>query len=472
MSSIKSAFVWSGGGKIALYLVNFISGIIMARILTPQDYGLVGLLTIFTSLSTLLIDSGYRDALIRNSNNNTNDDFSAVFYFNVLISLILYLILFICAPLIARFYDEARLTSIARFSFLSIILYALSIVQTSKLQIIINFKILARIHLYAVIISSIIGILMAIYKFGVWSLIIPSIINPLVRLLFLWENLKWRPSLTKNFSVIKKNFNFSIKLLSSRIAETLSTNLIQLIIGKLYTIDDVGFYTKAWSLQGIPNSILTTTVNEVSYPVLAGSGKDGQISAFKRMIRGVSMISFPLAIGLIFTARPLILLLLTDKWAKSIPIMQVLSLMISVMSLNYLNNSMLKLRGKVGFLLWTSVVKNILIISLLLSLMQKGIIILCYVYVGVNVLIYLIYAFNSSKVTEYSLSTQLKDIFPFLLSSLVMGGSMYMCNFLVEKSMLKLLSLQCFTGLIVIFSIYFLFFRDELFDFFYLFKNK
>jgi O-antigen/teichoic acid export membrane protein len=284
--------------------------------------------------------------------------------------------------------------------------------------------------------------------------------------------LRWQPVFTNNFSFIYKNFSFCIKLLGSRIAEALSGNVIQLIIGKIYTIDDVGYYTKALSIQGIPNNILTTTVNEVSYPALARSDKNSQMIIFKRMIRGASMISFPLAVGLIVVAKPLILLLLTEKWARSIPIMQVLSLMISIMSLSYLNNSMLKLHGKVGFILWTSIFKNVLIISLLLFFMRQGVMILCYVYVGVNILIYLLYAFNSGKVTEYRLLTQIYDILPFIICALVMGGAMYLCNFIIDKSLLMLLSLQCVTGLIVIISIYFFFFRNELYEFLYMFKRK
>lgn len=433
----------------------------MARILEPRDYGLLGLLAIFSSLSTLFIDSGYKDALIRGSNHNTNSAFSAVFTFNVVISIFIYLGLFFSSPFISNYFNEPQLNILARIVFLSLIFNALSIVQTTQLEIKINFKILAKINFITTLLGSVLGITFAIFGFGVWSLVFPGLITSVLRLLFLFYFLKWKPIAPKDLSFLKVNFNFSIKLLITRIFESISTNIIQLLIGKFYTVQAVGFFTKANTFYGIPNNILTSTINEVSYPAFARESPENRYLLMKKMVRFVSMISFPLSIGIIVISKPMIIVLIGEKWSQSIPILQVLSLLISFMALNYINNSITKLAGKVNFLLWTSIVKNSIIVILLFFARNQGIITLCFIYVVVNLLIYLLYAFASGLVTGYKIQQQLKDIIPFFISAIFMGITMHIPSVFITNSFLFLFFLQTGIGLFVIIIIYLIFFKTE-----------
>jgi O-antigen/teichoic acid export membrane protein len=461
MTSIKSGFIWSSGGRIAQYTINFVSGIVMARLLDPKDYGLLGLLAVFINLTTLVVDSGYRDALIRNTRFNANKDFTAVFFFNLFMSIFLYAVLFFLAPVIASYYSQPVLINITRVAFIAIIINSLSIVQITKLQIDINFKLQAKIDFVITIIGTIIGIVMAATGFGVWSLVIPGLLGAILRSILLFLFVKWRPEFPIQFGFLRTNFSFSLKLLINRISESISTNLIQLLIGKFYSIQAVGYYTKAFTFYALPNGLLSTTINEVSYPVFARASDIERKSLLKKMVRFTAMISFPLSFGLIIVAKPMILVLLGEKWAQSIPILQVLALIISVMSLNYMNNALIKLAGKVNLLLWSSLLKNLIIIVLLIAVKNQGILTLCFVYVIVNVLVYLLYAYNSGKYTGYLLKEQLSDVLPSFICALVMAAGMYLSTFLDINSMFLQLIVYIIIGFLIINILYAIFLKKE-----------
>lgn len=461
MNSIKLAFLWNGIGKVAQFLITFISSVLIARILSPSDYGLVGVLAVFTAISSLLIDSGFRDVLILNTEKNTSLEYSTIFYVNLSMSIVLYILLYFIAPYIGSYFENELLTILSRVVFISLLINGFSIIPLTILSINLNFKIISIIDFLGIIISSFIGLLMAYNNFGIWSLVYPMLISSLFRLVGFWIFSKWIPAFIFDFTFIKSKIRFCSKLIILRLLDAVSSNFIPIIIGKLYSLRDVGFFNRANNLQTMPNNIIVATVNEVSYPMLSMLENKARIEKFKELIKLSSMITFPIAVGIMITANSLIIVLLTDKWSASIPMLQILSLLIAISLLSFINNSMIKIGGNINALFWISLVKNVSTVLLLVGFRDYGIMTLCFVFVGISFISHFFYMYFSSKVTLYSLSNQIKDLLPSFYSATSMGLIMYLVAFLIKDSKLVLLLVQVTIGFGYLIGIYWLFFKKE-----------
>ncbi|NIJ44308.1 O-antigen/teichoic acid export membrane protein [Wenyingzhuangia heitensis] len=470
--SVKIAFLWSAVGKVGQFIITFISSVLIARILSPNDYGLIGVLTVFTVISTLLIDSGFKDVLILNAKKNTELEYSTVFFVNASMSLCLYVCLFFLAPHIANYFDSQLLKPLSRILFISLIINGFTIVPLTILTLNLNFKLISLVEVVSIVLSSLLGLLMAYNDYGVWALVYPLLISSLCRTIGFWLFAKWVPTFQFDFVFFMDKIKFCSKLILIRLMTAISTNFIPVIVGKIYNLREVGFFNRANNLQTMPNNIIVATINEVSYPMLSKLELDLRVQKFKEILKLSSMITFPITVALMMMAKPLIIVLLTDKWSDSIPMLEVLSLLIAISLLSFINNSMIKIQGNINTLFWISLLKNIGTIILLILFKDYGIMTLCYVYVGVSYGVHIYYMYVSSKITNYTLANQLTDLLPSLLAAICMGGVMCFIKIMNINSYLVLLIMQSILGFVFLLGVYWFFFKKEKEMFISMIKNR
>ena len=318
--------IWSSIERFSVQGIQFLIMIIMARLLSPNDYGLIGMLTVFISIAQSLIDSGFSQALIRKQN-RTETDNSTVFYFNIGVGICIYLLFYLIAPLISQFYNTPELTAIMRVISLGIIFNSLAVVQRALLTIQINFKTQAKASLIAAIASGIIGITMAYKGFGVWSIVMLQLVNLSLNTILLWSFTGWHPTSKFSKDSFCELFAFGSKLLASGILDTLYRNIYLIAIGKLFTASRLGYYTRAQQFSDFPSSNLTGVLQRVTYPILCKIQDDTErlAQAYRKFLRISAFLIFPLMVGLSAVSEPFILLLLKEQWHFAAVILQIIS---------------------------------------------------------------------------------------------------------------------------------------------------
>lgn len=434
------ALVWSFIDKGGQQIIQLVVGCILARLLVPDQFGLVAVLSIFTAIANLLQDSGFSSALVR-KRNVLDGEYTSVFYFNIAIGLSLYAILFFCAPLIANYYDKPILTNLSRFIFLSFVFNSFGIIQNINLIRKMDFKTNTRITLIAGCISGIIAIIMALYGFGVWSLAAQLVIQNFLRNLFLWIFIKWKPSGRFSFSYIKEMSAFSFKLLSTGLMNQVCTNIYPIIIGKYFSFSQTGLYGQAYKLNTIPQSVISEGLKSVVYPMLTKTTDEEQtIRAFRKTIRVASFISFPVALILTVMAPSIVRILLGNSWDAAIPILQILAVGGSVFPIYSLYATLLQYKGHSGSFFNMELIKNVLyLISIIISI-QFGVLGLVIGMSAINVIIFFIGSyFFIGKLTTYSLRNILSDIFPYLVIAIISFAPLYLLNQLISNPILLLI---------------------------------
>lgn len=277
---------WSAFGTFSTQGISFIIGIILARLLMPADYGLIGMLAIFFAVSQLFVESGFSSALIQKID-RTETDYSTIFYFNLLVSFALYLILFLTAPLIAEFYNTPELTLLTRVLSLNILISALAIVQQARLKILLDFKTPAIITMLSVAISGSLGVVLAYSGYGVWALVVQSLSATAIRTLLLFFFNKWMPRLVFSIASLKQLFGYSSKLLAAGLVATIVNNLYSILIGKIFSPKDLGYYTRAKQFPELLSSTITSILQGVTFPILASlqNDRDRMVSVYGRLMR-------------------------------------------------------------------------------------------------------------------------------------------------------------------------------------------
>ena len=320
-----SSMVWTAINKYSHMFVTFISGIVLARLLTPYDYGCIGMLSIFMLLSETFIDGGFGAALIQKKA-PTQEDYSTIFFWNVGVSLLLYLVLFLSAPAIAVFYNTPLLCPVLRVQGVVIIIYAFNLVQKNLLRKNMNFKVLSIITMVTSVVAMGITIWMAYSGFGVWALVAQNIITALIPCLVFWFYIKWRPIWVFSIQSFKELFGFGFYMFLAHLINTFSGQLQGLLIGKVYTPTTMGYYSKAHGTEKLASTSISQVMTQVTYPLYAAVQDDkaslGNI--IKRMTMTLSYVTFPMMFILILLAEPLFILLYSDKWINSVPYFQVL----------------------------------------------------------------------------------------------------------------------------------------------------
>lgn len=422
MPNTTNGVIWSAIERFSVQGTSFLLGIVIARMVAPSEYGLIALLTIFMAIAQSFIDSGFGSALIQKKDRN-EIDYSTVFYFNIAVSLILYGILYLCAPLIAQFYNQPVLTSVTRWIGLSLIFISLSIVQRTRLSVDLNFRLQAKGSLSAVIISGIIGISMAYKGWGVWALVCQNLANNLLFTIFLWFMTKWRPLLKFSLASFKQLFSFGSKLLVSGILHTIYLNLYSLVIGKFYNVADVGFYNRAYSISQYPSVNIVMIVTRAIYPVQCEHQEDDKWleKMFLKYLRMTCFIVFPLMALLAVIAKPFVLLVLTERWLPAANLISILSVAYMWYPLMVINNQMLNVKGRSDLFLKAEIIKKTVAVVVLCVTLPFGIVWLC---IGVSIYnifdVLLIIAF-SKKVFSTGYISQFCAIFPVLSITIASG---------------------------------------------------
>jgi len=451
--SINGMF-WTVSERLSVQAVQLLVQILLARLLEPAQFGLIGMLIIFTAVAQSIMDSGFGSALIQKKDADQTDS-SSIFFFNLFLGVILALVLYLAAPLIAQFYLQPELIPITRVLSLTLIINAFSLVQTSLLAKKMDFKTQMKISLLAVIMSGVIGIAMAYRGFGVWSLVAQMVSKSLFQAIFLWLFNDWRPTAAFNFSSLKSMFSFGSKLLISGLIDTIFNNIYQTFIGRVYSPSDLGFYSKAKSIETAAVQATSSSLGQVLFPSLVHLQDDVESlkKAYRKTIRLSLFLHFPLMIGLWAIADPLFRLLLTDKWVASIPYFQLLCIAGLLYPLHVLNLNILKVKGRSDLFLRLEIIKKATVILAIVLTYRHGIIVMLYGQIITSIISYLLNSYYSGHLINYSQWNQIKDLIPSFISAVIMGTAMYLVGLIsIESHLLKIL-LQTLTGILVYYLI-------------------
>ena len=428
--------VWSGIHKFASMFLNFVSGVVLARLLTPHDYGVIGMLTIFLAVSNTFIDGGFGSALIQKKR-PTDEDYSTILYWNIALSFFLYGVLFLCAPLIAQFYNLPLLSDVLRVQGFVLILNATRIVQRNQLRKQLKFKKVAIINCSANAVSLSVTIFLAWKGFGVWALVIQQLLLSFLTTSLYWITSKWRPVLVFSNKSFLELFNFGGFILLANLLNSLCNNIQGLLIGKVYNSSTLGIYTKARRTELLSSTFISSVLNQVSYPVLseAQNDKHRMISIMKHFIGISAYVTFPLMFLLILLAHPLFLFLYSERWIASVPYFQLLCIAGIATCLQNINYFAIAAIGKSKILFnWTLIKRFLGLLFVVGGLWIYGIYGLLIGSVASSWSIYLINAGLVSKYIGYTLKQQFNDLLFIISFSIIAFLFAYISTTVIEQS--------------------------------------
>ena len=422
-----SSMLWNAVQRFGTVFLMFVSNLVLARLLYPEDFGCIGMLSIFIALSKTFIDGGFGAALIQKKD-VTQEDYSTIFYWNLLVSSVLFVVLLLCAPWVANFYHMPLLKDVLRVMSVVLIINGFSVIQTTILTKQLSFKLIAKANLLATIISVAVAIAAAYMGLGVWSLVINNLLSAALTAIFLWLMNSWRPSLLFSWKSFRELFNFGGLMLLSSILNTLFENIQGLVIGRFYTAKDMGFYSQAKKLDEVPSSSISQIVTQVSFPVFSQIASD--LSALRNSVRKniicTTYLIFPLQVLLIVLAKPIFLLLFGDKWHESVPYFQVLCVYSMFVSLNAINTNIYKAMGRSKIYFWVQLTKKILGVILLVIGTCFGVMGVTWSVSISGILWWLIAASVNDRLLNYGLFDQACDVAKSFVISLGIGVCIYM----------------------------------------------
>ena len=414
---------WGGISNILQQLVVLSFGIFIARILYPEDVGLVGLLTIFTLLATTIQEGGFSIALINKKHVN-KEEYSSVFWTNVIISSILYLLLFLSAPLIAEYFSEPRLVLLSKVVFLTILFSGFGIVQNTILTKSLEIKKLTIINFISILISSSTGLLLALRGFSYWSIAIQALVLSFSKTMLLWKMSDWKPDFTINIKFIKSIFSFSIKMLLSALVGHISNGMYSVLLGKYGTINQVGFYTQGNRWATIPSGFLCSVIQTVSLPVMAEVKEDKarEYIVFRKMLRFTAFISFPISLGFGFLISEFIPLFVGEKWNGCIPIIRLFCVSGALNSIQAIYNHILTSNGYAKYILYTNIAYSFLLISSLFVSVKYGILPMILSMIIIQSIFFIIAISYTKRKLGFLFINFIKDTAPFLIITLSIFG--------------------------------------------------
>lgn len=432
---------WSFVEQILTRGVNFVIGIILARLLSPTDYGLVGMLGIFIAISQLFIDGGLANALIRQKEPSERD-YSTVFIINFVLSVFFYFLLYFCAPVIADFYEQPLLKPLLRTISLVLIISALSSVQNTILTIRVDFKKKTIISIATSLISGAAGILCAYKGFGVWALVTQTLTAALTATLVTWVLVRWMPRLVFSGESFKRLFSFSSKLLASSMINTIYNNAYPLVIGKRFSAGDVGLFTRAGQFPNVLNDTLIGSFNRVAFPVLSRIQDDDQrlIGIYEKYIQFFCFITFPCLMVLCGCSRPVVSFLLTDKWLDCVPFMQLMCFSLLPIGIVRINLNLLYVKGRSDLVLRMEIIKKLIMFGVLFISMFFGLTAMCLGLILNSLIDMYFSSFYTKRILGYTLLQQLKSVFPYLLLSLLVLAESLLCSRFIPNNLLAILA--------------------------------
>ncbi|WP_010262402.1 lipopolysaccharide biosynthesis protein [Treponema primitia] len=414
--------LWNFFEKASTQIVSFVIGIILARLLSPDDYGIIAMLTIFIALSQIFIDSGFSNALIQRQD-RTETDFSTVFFFNFVISIVIYVILFLFAPLIAHFYRTPILLQLTRVLFLIIIFNSFTVVQNARLMIAVDFKKIALVNFVSVVISGVIGIISAYNNYGVWSLVIQSLVRSIVSMVLFWIVGCWRPTQKISFQSFKRLFSFGSKLLLAGTLATIFNNIYSIVIGKIYQSKQLGFYTRAQQFAQLPSGLIASVLQTSTFPLLTSLQNDRSklLEVYKRLLRITAIFVFPIMTGIALLSKHIIIVLLTDKWLPSADLLFWAALTYLFYPLSALNLNLANAIGSSGLFLKLDMSKMpMILIAMIITfpISIKAIVIGNFITAFIS---YLINAYVPKCIFSYGVLKQTFDEKNIIISTFIMA---------------------------------------------------
>ncbi len=413
----------------------------MARILSPSDYGTIAMLAIFVAVSQSFIDSGFSNALIRKVD-RTEKDYATVFYFNIVVGIVFYLILFCTSSWIAAFYETPVLEPLTKVLALSLFFNSLCVVQQARLTVRLDFKTQAIVSLVSVLLSGAVGLWMAYSGYGVWALAIQTVLQTALRMVLFWILAKWRPVEKFSKESFKEMFNYGSKLLASGLMDTVYKNIYTIIIGKVFSSTLLGYYSRADQFAQFPSSNLTGILQRVTFPVLSTIQNEEERlrASYRKFLRLSAFIIFPLMVGLAAVADPFIRLILTDKWSGVIPLLQVICLSYMWYPIHAINLNLLQVKGRSDLFLKLEIIKKANTTVMLLVTVPLGIMAMCVGMVFTSLLGLVINTYYTGYLIRVGFFMQMRDLLPTLLNCAVMYGVIYYVNSFFSDDLLKLVA--------------------------------
>ena len=424
-----TGILWNFSEQLARRGVGIFVTLLLARFLVPEDFGLVAMMAVFLALGGSLMDSGFREALIR-LENVTQKDYATAFYANLVLGLISYGVLFASAPAIADFYEEPRLVELIRVASLTVIIMSFQVVQVASLSRKLNFKAQLKASFPASVISGIVAVYLAYIGWGVWALVSQTILNALLHTVLLWKMEGWRPTREFSWPSIKGMYNFGYKLFLSGVLDTVFQNLYVIVIAKVFSAPVAGLYFFANKIKELIVQQLVRSIQTVTYPALASVQNDNARlkQGYKKIVILMTIILFP---GVLFTAalaEPIFQLLLPDKWSPAVPYFQLLCIVAVMMPLHSINLNILKVKGRSDLFLYLEIIKKAVHAITLLITFRYGVTAILIGQIVISFLNYIPNSYFSSKLLGYSLREQISDFFPILVSAALASYSGYAVN--------------------------------------------
>ena len=442
---------WSGIDNVVQMGVTFVVSIVLARLLSPDDYGLLGLIAVFTAVCQALINGGFTTALIRKKD-ATDDDYNTVFISNLGMSLLLYAIIYLCSPAIANFFERQELVALTRVSSLGMIIGALALVQQTRLTKRIDFKTQTKITIIASVTSGVIGIVMALLDFGVWALVAQQLSATSLRTILLWFYNKWIPQLRFSSVSFHELFGFGWKMMVSGLLDTIWKELYQVIVGKFYSPATLGQYTRAKQFSQLFSSNLTTVVQRVTYPVLSNiqDDKERMVSAYRRIIKTTMFITSISMFFLGAISEPLLYCLIGPKWHEAATYLPLICISGSLYPLHAINLNMLQVQGRSDLFLGLEIAKKIIGLVPLAVCIFYGVMPMLYVNLIIGLICYFLNSYFPGKLLGYTSWMQLKDIAPSYGLATLITISVYFLKYLHISNWI-ILSLQIVIGIVMFF---------------------
>ncbi len=429
--NIFNNFFWRFLERCGAQGVTLVVSIILSRLLDPSVYGVIALVTVFTAVLGVFIDSGMGSALIQKK--DADDlDFSSVFFFNITSAVVLYCVMFFAAPLIARFYELPELTAVIRVMCLSFLIGGVKSVQQSYVSRTLQFKRFFFATLGGTVGAAVIGIWMAYAGYGVWAIVVQNLFNQTVDTIILWITVRWRPKRMFSFRRLKPLFSYGWKLLVSALVDTVYSRLWQLIIGKVYTTSDLAFYNKGDTLPYTFIANINTSIDSVLLPTMSAEQNDR--SRVREMTRRAITTSIycmaPIMMGLAICAEPIVRIVFTEKWLPCVPFLRIFCFTYTFYPIHTANLNAIKALGHSDYFLRLEIIKKCIGLTALLLTMRHGVLVMAYSQIITSVICQVLNSWPNKKLLDYSYPQQLRDILPSLLTAAVMGAAVYLVRFL------------------------------------------
>ena len=450
--NVMKNFLWRFAERSGAQIVTFIVSIILARLLSPKDYGTIALVTVFLAIMQVFVDSGLGSALIQKK--NADDlDFSSVFIFNFIVCIILYILMFFAAPLIAKFYDDKNLVAIIRVISITILISGVKGIQQAYVSRNMLFKKFFFSTIGGTVFSAFLGIFMAYKGFGVWAIVAQQLSNTAIDTLILWITVEWRPKFIFSWKRLKSLLSFGWKLLISALLDTTYNNLRNLIIGKLYSPADLAFYNQGDKFPKVIITNINASIDSVLLPTMSREqdNKDKVKSMTRRAIKTSTYLMAPMMMGLAFCSNNIVRLVLTEKWIECVPYLRIFCITYMFWPLHTANLNAINSLGRSDWFLRLEIIKKIMGLTVLLLTMWHGVMVMAYSLLLTSVLSQIINSWPNRKLINYSYIEQLQDILPSILISVFMGICVSLVNIFKLPILIKLI-IQIILGVLIYIS--------------------